>query len=110
MKERLVDESAIQPEITNINQPNSYSSMTEPRAHQNNSPVTDDSLQSGTTSALSIAAADVDIYSEPHVTLSQLIGGSIGNVLEWYDFAVFGYVANELSKNFFPKQSRAAQV
>jgi MFS transporter, MHS family, proline/betaine transporter len=26
----------------------------------------------------------------------------IGNVLEWYDFAVYGYVATIIAKNFFP--------
>ncbi|MEP7207208.1 MAG: MFS transporter, partial [Casimicrobiaceae bacterium] len=26
----------------------------------------------------------------------------VGNVLEWYDFAVYGYVATIIAKNFFP--------
>ena len=27
----------------------------------------------------------------------------IGNVLEWYDFAVYAYVAVYIAKNFFPQ-------
>lgn len=30
-----------------------------------------------------------------------MIAASIGNVLEWYDFAVYGYVAAIIAKNFF---------
>lgn len=30
---------------------------------------------------------------------------AIGNVLEWYDFAVYGYVATLIAKNFFPSGS-----
>jgi len=36
-------------------------------------------------------------------TLSKnMFGGIIGNVLEWYDFAVFGFLAPMIGKNFFP--------
>ena len=31
------------------------------------------------------------------ITWSQIIGGCIGNVLEWFDFAIFGYLASEVS-------------
>lgn len=32
------------------------------------------------------------IHKEMHqdITWSQILGGSIGNILEWYDFATFG--------------------
>jgi len=39
------------------------------------------------------------------MTCSQIIGGSIGNVLEWYDFASFGLLASEIGYNFFPSNS-----
>lgn len=26
-------------------------------------------------------------YTQKHVTWTQIIGGSVGNILEWYDFA-----------------------
>jgi len=32
----------------------------------------------------------------------QILAGAVGNVLEWYDFAAYGYFASALAKNFFP--------
>jgi MFS transporter, MHS family, proline/betaine transporter len=32
-----------------------------------------------------------------------IYAATIGNVMEWYDFAVFGYLAGALAQNFFPK-------
>jgi MFS transporter, MHS family, proline/betaine transporter len=34
----------------------------------------------------------------------------IGNVLEWYDFAVYGYVATIIAKNFFPAGNETAAL
>lgn len=34
----------------------------------------------------------------------------IGNVLEWYDFAVYGYVATIIAKNFFPPGNETAAL
>ncbi len=34
----------------------------------------------------------------------------IGNVLEWYDFAVYGYVAAIIGRNFFPGQDDVTQL
>jgi len=36
--------------------------------------------------------------------------GAIGNVLEWYDFAVYGYFATAIGHAFFPKEDPVAQV
>lgn len=33
------------------------------------------------------------------------LGGTVGNVLEWYDFAVFGYFAPFIGTQFFPSDS-----
>lgn len=38
------------------------------------------------------------------------IGGVIGNVLEWYDFAVFGYFAPIIGAHFFPAESQLASL
>ena len=38
------------------------------------------------------------------------IAGVAGNVLEWYDFAVFGYFADIIGDNFFPKQDGNSQL
>ena len=34
----------------------------------------------------------------------------IGNVLEWYDFAVYGYFASDIGRQFFPRTSETAQL
>lgn len=39
-----------------------------------------------------------------------IIGGTIGNVMEWYDFALYGYFAPVLSQLFFPSQNRLASL
>jgi len=41
----------------------------------------------------------------------QAIGaGMIGNVLEWYDFAIYGFFAVEIGRQFFPNTSPVAQL
>ena len=37
------------------------------------------------------------------------LAGLIGNVLEWFDFAVFGFFASEIGKQFYPDSSPTAQ-
>jgi MHS family proline/betaine transporter-like MFS transporter len=37
------------------------------------------------------------------------LAGLIGNVLEWFDFAVYGYFAGDIGKQFFPQSSHTAQ-
>jgi MHS family proline/betaine transporter-like MFS transporter len=39
-----------------------------------------------------------------------LAAGAIGNVLEWYDFAAYGYFASTIGAVFFPHQDKVAQV
>jgi MHS family proline/betaine transporter-like MFS transporter len=41
--------------------------------------------------------------------LRTALAGLIGNVLEWFDFAVYGYFASDIGSQFFPQSSRAAQ-
>ena len=36
--------------------------------------------------------------------------GAIGNVLEWYDFAIYGYFAAAIGRAFFPSEDPVAQV
>lgn len=38
------------------------------------------------------------------------LAGLIGNVLEWFDFAVFGYFAKDIGKLFFPGDDPVAQT
>jgi len=37
------------------------------------------------------------------------LAGLIGNVLEWFDFAVYGYFASNIGEQFFPRSSHTAQ-
>jgi len=39
-----------------------------------------------------------------------IAAGAVGNVLEWYDFAVYGYFAAAIGRVFFPGQDPVAQV
>ena len=34
----------------------------------------------------------------------------IGNVLEWYDFAIYGYFAASIGRHFFPREDAVAQL
>jgi len=40
----------------------------------------------------------------------NLLAAAIGNVLEWYDFAIYGYFAPVLGKLFFPADDPAASL
>lgn len=46
----------------------------------------------------------------PATTKRILAAGAIGNVLEWYDFAVYGYFAAAIGRAFFPSEDKVAQV
>lgn len=48
---------------------------------------------------------------EPH-NLKIVFAGMAGNILEWYDFGIFGYFSDEIAKNFFPpnQEENAALV
>jgi len=37
------------------------------------------------------------------------LAGLIGNVIEWFDFAVYGYFATDIGRQFFPQSSATAQ-
>ena len=39
-----------------------------------------------------------------------IVAGMIGNVLEWYDFAVYSFFATAIGQQFFPHQDRVAQL
>lgn len=51
-------------------------------------------------------------YSQPAApSLPKVIAaGAIGNVLEWFDFAVYGYFAVFIGQTFFPQSDPIAQV
>jgi MHS family proline/betaine transporter-like MFS transporter len=39
-----------------------------------------------------------------------IYAATIGNVMEWYDFGVFGYLAGSLATNFFPKDNPSSAL
>jgi len=45
----------------------------------------------------------------PQSPLRTALAGLIGNTLEWFDFAVYGYFASDIGSQFFPKSSASAQ-
>jgi MHS family proline/betaine transporter-like MFS transporter len=43
-------------------------------------------------------------------TRRMIAAGMIGNVLEWYDFAIYGYFATAIGRHFFPHEDAVAQL
>jgi MFS transporter, MHS family, proline/betaine transporter len=39
-----------------------------------------------------------------------ILAATIGNLMEWYDFGVFGFLAPSLAQNFFPKSNPSAAL
>src|SRR5262245_311669 len=39
-----------------------------------------------------------------------IAAGTIGNLLEWYDFAIYGYFAPSIGRAFFPSSDAVAQI
>jgi MHS family proline/betaine transporter-like MFS transporter len=39
-----------------------------------------------------------------------VIAGVVGNILEWYDFSVYGFFAPAIGENFFPSKSESASL
>ncbi|MFN3977898.1 MAG: MFS transporter, partial [Sulfurihydrogenibium azorense] len=43
-------------------------------------------------------------------TKKVALSGMVGNILEWYDFTLYGYLAVILSKLFFPSDNEFASL
>jgi len=48
-------------------------------------------------------------HAAPQSAVRTALAGLIGNVLEWFDFAVYGYFATDIGHQFFPRSNPAAQ-
>jgi len=53
--------------------------------------------------------------SEPDVidvaaSRKALVAGSIGNLIEWYEFAIYGYMAPYIASQFFPSEDPVASI
>ncbi|CAN5573661.1 citrate-proton symporter [soil metagenome] len=40
----------------------------------------------------------------------SIAAGAIGNVLEWYDFAIYGYFAAQIGRTFFAREDHISQI
>jgi MHS family proline/betaine transporter-like MFS transporter len=47
---------------------------------------------------------------EEQTVLRAISGASIGNMVEWFDFAVYGYLATYIAANFFPSNNPTASL
>lgn len=48
--------------------------------------------------------------STPEAARKAVTAGAIGNFIEWYDFAVYGYFATIIATQFFPSENRVASL
>ena len=53
-------------------------------------------------------ARDEITVTDPSVLTQAITGTAIGNVMEWYDFAVYGYIATTIAQVFYPGNSVSA--
>ena len=51
-----------------------------------------------------------DTQRNPKQVRRNLLGGVVGNVLEWYDFSVFGFFAPIIGAQFFPSEDPLAST
>ena len=49
-------------------------------------------------------------FHTPRAVRRGVIAGVAGNVLEWYDFALFGYFAQQIGTHFFPAHNPTASL
>lgn len=52
--------------------------------------------------AKSSQSPKLGLGNQPESLRKNLFGGVVGNVLEWYDFAIFGFLAPVIGEKFFP--------
>jgi MHS family proline/betaine transporter-like MFS transporter len=62
------------------------------------------------TTPIASAASVVSASPAPRQSaVRTALAGIIGNVLEWFDFGVYGFFASEIGRQFFPDDSPVAQ-
>lgn len=59
-----------------------------------------------TEAALDTAPSRTAAYRGRAHTPKTVIAGTIGNVMEWYDFALYGFFAPIIAQLFFPSHSK----
>ena len=53
-------------------------------------------------------ARDEIRVTDPEAMSTAIVGTAIGNVMEWYDFGVYGYIATTIAQVFYPGNSVSA--
>lgn len=56
-----------------------------------------------------MTTASIGVPASPN-SVRAVTAAVIGNVLEWYDFAVYGFVASIIAKNFFPREDEVTAL
>jgi MFS transporter, MHS family, proline/betaine transporter len=55
--------------------------------------------------------AEPDELTHPtHLPVRLIAAGTVGNVMEWYDFAVYGYFAATIGRHFFPVEDTTTSL
>ena len=49
-------------------------------------------------------------HTDPVDLRKAVTGAAIGNTVEWFDFAIYGFLATYIAKNFFPSQDETAAL
>jgi MHS family proline/betaine transporter-like MFS transporter len=49
-------------------------------------------------------------FRTPRAVRRGVIAGVVGNMLEWYDFALFGFFAQQIGAHFFPAENPTASL
>jgi MHS family proline/betaine transporter-like MFS transporter len=49
-------------------------------------------------------------FHTPRAIRRGVIAGVVGNMLEWYDFALFGFFAQQIGSHFFPAHDKTASL
>src|SRR5262245_43947254 len=57
-----------------------------------------------------IHAESDDPIHPAHLPLRLIAAGTAGNVMEWYDFAVYGYFAAPIGRHFFPSSDATTSL
>src|SRR5947209_8909792 len=59
---------------------------------------------------MSSATAILVPTPDPLVRRRTILAGIAGNVMEWYDFAVYGYFAPTIGRHFFPSHDATSSL
>jgi MFS transporter, MHS family, proline/betaine transporter len=63
-----------------------------------------------TASAIVPARVITQEFRTPPAVRRGILAGVVGNMLEWYDFALFGFFAAQIGHHFFPARNPTASL